>query len=139
MGKTMMVRAIEPSYLDFYWGNLHSQIKDAISYSGDEQSPFHVREKILSGRYILLVVVEGQNLLGHCTMSTTEHPNKKILNLVTVGGTRMKEWLKDILEVIETIGRELNCNAIYTCGRKGWERVLKDYTPKYVICSKELL
>lgn len=135
----MIIRAIEPSYLDFYWGRIFPQVRDALKYSNNEQGEYHIWENILKGRYILMVAIEDGEVIGHCTMMPVDHPNKRILDLITVGGTRLNEWLDLILIEIYNVARDLKCSAVYTCGRKGWERILKDFKPQYVICIKEIL
>lgn len=135
----LQIRAISPDMLDFYWGKIFPQVRDALKHSNDEQDPFHVYHSILDGSYILLVVLEGEKVLAHCTVSKTTLPNKSILNLITSGGSQRESWVKDILKVIETIGKGIGCSHVYICGRKGWAKVLKDYTPTYTIYTKELL
>lgn len=132
------IRAIEPSYLDFYWGRIFPQVRDALKYTNNEQSPFHIYTKIASGEYILLVVLDGEEVVSHVTLQKADLPNKKIIVVVTCGGDRMSEWLSDILEVIESIGKDQSCEAIHIIGRKGWAKALTEYKQQYVVCTKEI-
>lgn len=43
------------------------------------------------------------------------------------------------LGVVEAWAKELGCTRMEIMGRKGWERVLKDYTFKSITLKKELL
>jgi len=133
-----MIRAVEPSYLDFYWARIFPQIKDSLNNTGNEQNPLHVYDKIKNKNYILLVVMEGRGVLAHVTLEKGEVPNKTFLNVVTCGGEKLKTWLGDILKVIEKIAKEMNCQSIYMAGRRGWEKVLTDYQPTFTVFTKEL-
>lgn len=130
------IRAIEPSYLDFYWGKIFPQVKAALSYANGEQNPLDVYDAIKDNVYILFVVTEGEKVLGHWTVQKVTFPRKTILDLVTVGGTRLKEWVDEGLKMTEKVGKELGCTDMYTHGRKGWIKIFKDFTPKYYIYTK---
>ena len=53
-------------------------------------------------------------------------PESRILQVTTLAGDRMNEWLDDVLlPGLDRIGHEQRCRGIACTGRKGWQRLLR--------------
>jgi hypothetical protein len=62
---------------------------------------------------------------------------KKAAEIFYLGGSRMKEWLEHI-NIIESWAKAEGCTSVRIIGRKGWEKVMKDYKPLYLTLTREL-
>jgi hypothetical protein len=64
------------------------------------------------------------------------YPRKKFCNVVLVGGSGLKDWLK-FQPILLAWAKEHGCNAVRSTGRRGWHRVL-GWTEAYTVSTKEL-
>lgn len=67
-------------------------------------------------------------------------PRFKSLQICWCAGDGMKEWLDDLLEVLETYGREMGCSEVEAYGRRGWVRAVahRDYEETMTVVRKRL-
>ena len=87
----------------------------------DECSPSHTPRKVYG--------------VGVTQTSTTEW--RKVCTIIAYSGEDRRRWLH-LIKAVEDYARIEGCSAVRICGRKGWQRVLKDYRAKRVILEKEI-
>lgn len=76
----------------------------------------------------LWIAKDGDKIIAACITELVTIGNRKVCNVITVGGIRMNEWLGMSLTTIEAWARENSCTAMrFPEIRPGWQRVLKDY------------
>lgn len=85
----------------------------------------------------LWVVVDGSRAVAALTTSFEDRPSGKSLRLVSNGGVGLDGWVAYLAE-IEAFARENQCVKVVMDGRRGWERVFRDYSPKRVTLEKVL-
>ena len=66
-----------------------------------------------------------------------EHPHKRVARIWLAAGNRF-ELVSRMLPDIENWARDLGCDSVEVVGRKGWKRVLPDYTQPHTILEKSL-
>lgn len=87
-------------------------------------------------------IVDGkaQHWKGRRSEIVTEiqvFPTMKICRIWLAGG-EIKELVGEMLPSVEAWAKSKGCDRIQILGRKGWVRVLKDYSEPYSVLEKEI-
>src|SRR5580765_2419944 len=67
-----------------------------------------------------------------------QYPRKRILEVMFLGGSDLREWLEDAMDVLTAHAREAGCAHLATLGRPGWARVLGARRTGDVVLVREL-
>lgn len=134
------VVALRRDQIGEMWAILKPMIEPALEYTLNEQSINDIKLKAEKGEYLLLLFKSDEKLLSVVSIEILEYPTKKILSVVTGGGSDMYEWRDEWWQQMEKIGREIGASDVVICGRAGWERVLSPYgfKNKYTILARTL-
>jgi hypothetical protein len=96
---------------------------------------------VFDGTYALWVVLdEDNNIVAAFTTRLIVYPQRRALALDWVGGTRIKEWGDQMIEVASRYASELGCEHLEGYGRKGWGRFFekRGLYPEYIAYRMEL-
>ncbi|HEX6827285.1 MAG TPA: hypothetical protein VF077_13280 [Nitrospiraceae bacterium] len=52
---------------------------------------------------------------------------ERVLQVVALGGNEMSRWLASMVSEWRTFARSNGCSAVVASGRKGWERMFREY------------
>jgi len=85
----------------------------------------------------LWVIVDDVKIVASLATSLEATRDAKFCVVRAIGGTRMREWIH-LIEDLESYARTEDCTAMRITGRKGWERVLKNYFQPFVVLEKRL-
>jgi len=135
----MNISALPSAQVNSAWKYIAPFIKKGLDEGLNERSIDTVKDRAGRGE-VLVIIVEDKELLCVQTYEIVHTGNKKIMNLYTTGGIKLDSYMNELLEVIEHIAIEHECDSIYTKGRKGWERKLKGhgYNHGYTVLEKRL-
>jgi hypothetical protein len=61
-----------------------------------------------------------------------------ICEIVSLGGDLMGEWFDQILAEVERMAKAQGFISIRVVGRRGWQRMMRDYRPIGVVLEKRL-
>ena len=108
-------------------------IEDALQYTNGTHEFVDVVNAILEGR-MQFWPAENACLVTEIV----EYPRKKVLN-VFIGGGTLKQ-MRDMYDALTDWAKAQGCDSITCTGRKGWERIGREYgwTPVSVTLAKEL-
>lgn len=67
----------------------------------------------------VFTAVENKTILGICAVRERDDGNAEIMN---IAGTRFREWLGPLDEVLSAWARENGAERFINIGRKGWAR-----------------
>lgn len=120
---------VDPKRIEEYWPAARQLIRTAIEH--ENLSDFYLIEK---------EVLEGDQLLwiAHCNgieAAATTRLSRNVCTIVACSGHHMERW-QHLLGLIESYARAEKCKCVRLYGRKGWERVLKDYRVEHVVMEK---
>jgi len=73
---------------------------------------------------------------GAIVTQVVQSPRLKTLHVFLAGGDL--EQVLDMVPSLEAFAEFNGCSALTMDGRKGWQRVLKDWTPTSIVMKKEL-
>lgn len=134
------IYGIETSMLDRAWDEIKPFIELGLEHAQDELTAIDVYNLIKQHVVVPIVMGYEGEILAVVTLELSEKPNKRIMSLMTAGGTSIDKWLDEFLEIATQLAVEQNCDAIYITGRRGWEKKLKryGYNYAYTVLTKEL-
>jgi hypothetical protein len=126
---------VHPVIVHLIWPQVSHLIRRALERS--DLGRFDILEQdVLAGRAILWLAIEGEILgAGVTQIETTE--KSKVCVLRAVGGTQFKKWA-GVLPMIEEYARMFGCDKVRFAGRKGWERLIKNYNATRVVMERRL-
>lgn len=97
-----------------------------------------VMESIFKGNSQLwLVKCNEEEVVGIVVTNSVTYPTTKRLLIHLLGGTEIQKWVHNI-STIEDWAKSKGLEGIEIRGRKGWLKLLPDYSCKTVLMIKEL-
>lgn len=119
-----------------FWPYARHLIKAAIDHTG--LSDFaEIEKQVLAGDQLLWLAWDGEAILAAATTHLIKTAGKPVCELTACGGHQRERWLP-LFGRIEDYARQEGCSSMRLFGRKGWERVLKDYRVEHVILERTL-
>ena len=95
-------------------------------------------DKCKDGKAQLWGVFEDQHILAAMLTEIVTIGGRKVCNVISIGGTRMKEWFH-FMPLLEQWARENGCAAMRHANcRLGWAKALKDYETTRITLEKAL-
>ena len=96
-----------------------------------------VENDVLNGRSLLWLAWEHPNIVGCAITQIGFTQNSKACVVIACGGEHIKTWI-DGLDRIEDYARTEQCDVVRILGRKGWQRILKNYSAPKVVLERRL-
>ncbi len=122
---------VPPELINEFWPLAKDRIRVAIETTG--LSPFSDTERqVLCGEQLLWLAWSGE-----IEAAATTHLSDNVCTIVACAGYYRERWLP-LLGQIEAYARDEGCRAMRLFGRKGWERILKDYHVEHIVMEKAL-
>jgi len=111
---------------------------DKVLLKATEVTEQSVMESIFKGDSQLWLARNTEDkVVGIVVTYQVTYPTTKRLLIHLLGGTEIKEWVQTISS-IEEWAESKGLNGIEIRGRKGWLKLLPDYSCKTVLMIKEL-
>jgi hypothetical protein len=101
------------------WPDLHRLLFPAVERGGDT-NPQELIEDLLADRAQLWVKRDPDVIAAAVT--TVHHDHS--LNFQLLGGSRMPDWLGELIDVVRQESAQIGITRFCETGRKGWARVL---------------
>ena len=83
---------------------------------------------------LLQMAMRGQVGIWICEVAGTvraaivtqieQYPRKRVLEVMFLGGSDLRDWLDDAMDVLIAHAQQTGCDHLATLGRPGWARVL---------------
>ena len=118
-----------------YWPQVRDLIKKAMDrgIGGFDD----IEWDILHDRATLWAVFDGDLIKATAVTQLTEKDDKTNCTIVACGGRDLNEW-GHFISGLEDYARKEGCAVMRIIGRRGWQRVLKDYRVRSVTLEKVL-
>lgn len=107
-------------------------LDSALDKSGQRISSQEVLEAAYHEKIILVHVMDNLKTLAICALEFVYFTYMTALNVFTLSGERIDEWLEDLITLVDSIARNMNCSEIWVKGRKGWEKKLETFDFDYL-------
>lgn len=118
------------------WPHTREMVKRGMSRAdpGDFE---RTEREIFDGLQQLWLVWNGTAIEAIAVTQLVKVGDKKLCVIVSCSGKGVRRWIH-LIDGLEDFAKAEGCNATRIYGRKGWERVLKNYRVKHVVLDKEL-
>jgi hypothetical protein len=130
-------RIVPPNEAEEVWPEVRKYIIAALKASDWGHAPFQVLELIKANMLVLAVIEDAGQYIAAATIQITDYKTFKRCRVQLCGGENMDLWIEHI-RTIEDYARSVGCDAARIIGRKGWARVLTDWTETGVVLDKRL-
>ena len=118
--------AIAPEDLPAVWPQVSHLVQQALEYDPDNTSIETVTQRLLDGRYLLILMLDDLKLLAALTVElVTTNKGLKTCNIVTAGGIQADQWTDPFLDELELLAKEQGAAKLTLMGRPGWARRLR--------------
>lgn len=119
------------------WPSVKRFIESGLVEGDDIEKIF---SKILTRQCTLWSVSTEERPIAAAVTEVVILDGKKVCNVISIGGTRMSEWIANIT-IIEAWAYSNGCSAMrFADCRPGWSRILAQhgYQTKFVVLEKAL-
>src|SRR6187551_448615 len=121
---------VDPQMVGRVWFRVRGLIAAALIRGNGDTTIEEIEKDLASGLMLLWLGVDGIEIISACITQLTDG----VCTLVAYGGRREDH----LMQTIEDYARDEGCKKVRVLGRKGWARVLKDYSQPYIILEREL-
>ena len=126
---------VDPKRVHEFWPHARALIKTAIEKT--DLSDFRdIEYDVLSGDQLLWLAWSG-TIEAAATTHLIKTGGKPVLVITACSGHNRERWLP-LFSKIEAYAQAEGCKCVRIYGRKGWERVLKNYRVEHVILERAL-
>jgi len=126
-----IVSPVPIQLVDYLWSAIENHLARVVAIAEDEISLSSIHDKIISGKTLLLVVINRDtNIIVSAIVveKITYENGMSALVMPIVGGDEMDGWLEQSLEVAKGIAKDIGCTELRGLGaRRGWLRKLKNH------------
>ena len=117
--------------MDNEWERCQGYILDALAYANHSHSIDDVKQAVMTGTAQFMPLEKSA-----IVTEVVDYPKQSVCRIWLAGGD-----MDELLEAEKQIAvwaRSIGCTGMEIIGRKGWQRVLTEYTPQSVVLTKEL-
>lgn len=98
----------------------------------------HILKRLRATSCQLYIAYDRAEIIAACVTEIVTLGNRKVFNIISIGGTRMREWLPH-LATLEAYAKDQGCIAMrFPEIRTGWRQMLKDYKVTKITLEKVL-
>lgn len=120
------INIVQPNEVRGVWPEVFGFVADAVGYSNGELTIPYVKDKLISGDWVMFVMMEGEVIVASIILVVRDYPSgKKTLHGLLAGGSKLEQWMDKIYDVAQAVAKEQGCSELYVAGRPGWQRLLK--------------
>lgn len=136
----MIISAVPIEQVPSIWPTCGPLLRKAAETTGPRFSEMDIFDHIMDGVIALWVVIDEEEIVASLTTRIVAYNKCKALSIDWVGGSRMRDWLNDALDILEKYARDSDCNRLEGYGRKAWGRALskRGWEPDYIAYKMEL-
>lgn len=125
------IRGIPANYVENFWKLAEPYVKRALDHCSGEFTPYDIKAFCKDRAMQLWMVSEGDKVLGACTTEIVNYPRRRHCRVVTLGGSRAKEWMGELDIILCSWAKQQGCNSVEAYVRKGFVPVLANYGFKH--------
>ena len=82
--------------------------------------PIDILHLVMMGRMSLILIREGGRIVAVAVTEVRQFPRCRVLEVPFVGGTGLRRWIEQLVEVVDAQAETAGCSDIMGYLRKGW-------------------
>lgn len=125
---------VDPKQVHIVWPEVSHWIRRAFQ-RGDLGRFGDCEQDVLNGRSLLWLIWNEPRIEGAAVTQIYETENSLVCEIRAYGGDGFRT---ELVKRVEDYARAEGCDVVRIFGRKGWLRVLRDYTAPKIILEKRL-
>lgn len=122
-----------------YFPLVQDNLLRAMKACNSDESLEQLRRKLISGLAQLWIV--SRDNVAIVASGTTEILNAnsgaRILQITTLGGADLEQWMH-LWPKMEVFAKAEKCDKVRLHGRRGWQKIMKDYHEPWVTLEKAI-
>ena len=136
----MIISAVPVEQIPSVWPVVGPILRKAADTTGPRFSEMDIFDHLIDGVLALWVVIDEEEIVAALTTRIVAYNKCKALSIDWVGGSRMREWMNNALDILEKYARDSDCKRLEGYGRKAWGRALakRCWEPDYIAYKMEL-
>jgi len=131
------IRCVDPAQVQFVWPLVRDRIAKVLADHPCDTTIDATEADLLKGLQLLWVARDGFEVVGAATTAIIKTPSRKLC-AVMVGFGAGHNLVPRFFAMIERYARAERCSNLRLSGRKGWQRMLKDFRQPWIVLDKEL-
>jgi len=135
--ESTLVSLVSPDEITGLWPHVSDLLEKAQPHSEGEISTEDFFSFLVSGQMHLWVAIEKKQVIAAMVTQVIPYPQKKVLRIIAIGGSGMDRWFS-FLPRVEEFALNLGCDSLEAWGRKGWKKILTDWSDNYIVYTKKL-
>lgn len=120
----LAIRICLPASLARYWPDIKPWVQECVAFTAGCYQEIDLYRSVLHGEHGLWLIIEGERPIAFVMTKIEKHPRRWLLSVPFVGGIRMQEWWKPMLEQLIGFAKHCGCDGISGFGREGWQRLI---------------
>lgn len=139
----MKITAVNPELIDLVWDDIRDMLEGATDTAGKKFDVEDVRTQALQNIYVIWIIMDDNSdnkIVAAFTTRLVQYPKRMALAVDWLGGSRMREWIDDMNDIMFRYAKDLGCGHIEGYGRKAWGRWLgkRGWEPAYTCYEAEV-
>lgn len=127
----MNISFVPPNHVDDIWDIVQSLLAPAVVLTNGRYMLEDIHIAAKSGDMQLWIAfTEDRSIIGCGVTSISEYPSRRLLTVLFVGGSNVRSWREDMINMLERWAKDNQCSGIEAYGREGWAKVLESYNIK---------
>ena len=122
----MQVTMIPYDHVERMWPSVEEHMEKAAKYTFGRYTAEDIKDLVLHYDHTLWAAFDEEGIVGAVVTNFTNYPRLRTLDMTFTGGTRLEEWRKPMLKLLQSWARDNNCDVIESTGRPGWAKIFKD-------------
>ncbi len=122
-----MIIAVPEGEIDHVWPMVSVLLKPAVDLDTGRHALDDVKRDLTECKRQLWAAILDGTCVAVVVTGIAQYPGRTICQAQYGGGSRLDDWLPDILNVVEEWAGQIGCSAIEVVGRRGWVRKLAPY------------
>ncbi len=127
---------VSPERIHEVWPHVAHLIHSAVKRTNLSHT-LDIELEVLHGKGLLWLAWDGRTIKAAATTALIKTDAELVCVLTACGGEEMGLWIP-LLPMIEKYAKAEGCACMRIYGRRGWARVLPDYTVEHVILERTL-
>ena len=123
-----------------YWGDILPITHSFYEGSDGRYTPDMILKKVLSGDFLVWIVVELEVVKAVIMARVIEYPTMKELSIIMGVGTDYKEWTELVINNITAYAKDKGCTKFSAITRLGWKPIFSQlgFKNTHIILEKSI-